>query len=79
MMRFPKMVSSNDQNANVFSQCTYDDFIPIPGRQPALRKPQQMLGYFQHRNNVQTTTQKIQDHNLFSDFAKVVEKIEDQR
>jgi hypothetical protein len=79
MMRFPKMVSSNEQNANVFYLCTYDDFIPIPGRQSALRKPQQMLGYFQHRNNVQTATQKIQDHILFPDFAKVVEKIEDQR
>jgi hypothetical protein len=38
-----------------------------------------MLRYFQHRNNVQTATQKIQDHILFPDFAKVVEKIEDQR
>ena len=76
-MRFPKIVSSNEQNANVFSLCTYDDFIP--GRRSALRKPQQMLGYFQHRNNVQITTQKIQDHILFPDFAKVVEKIEDQR
>jgi hypothetical protein len=76
-MQFPKMVSSNEQTANVFSQCTCDVFIPIPGRQSALRKPQQMLRYFQHRNNVQTTIQKIQDDSLFPDFAKVVVKIED--
>jgi hypothetical protein len=70
MMQFPKMVSSNEQNANVFYLCTYDDFIPIPGRQSALRKPQQMLGYFQHRNNVQTTTQTIQDTAYFQTLQR---------
>jgi hypothetical protein len=79
MMRFPKMVASNEQNPKVFSQRTYDVFITIPGRQSALRKALHLLRYFQHRNSVQTTIQKIQEDSLFPDIAKVVEKIEDPR
>ena len=79
MMRLPKMMASNEQNAKVFSHCTYDVFITIPDRQSALRKALHLLRYFQHRNNLQTTIQKIQDDSLFPDIAKVVEKIEDQR
>jgi hypothetical protein len=78
-MRFPKIVISNEQNAKVFSQYTYDVFMPIPDRQSALRKALYMLRYFQDYSNVQTTIQKIQDDSLFPDIAKVVEKIEDQR
>jgi hypothetical protein len=79
MMRIPKMVASNEQNPKVFSQRTYDVFITIPGRQSALKKALRLLKYFQHRNNVQTTIQKIQEDSLFPDIAKVVEKIEDPR
>ena len=78
-MRFPKIVISNEQNAKIFSHCMYDVFMPIPDRQSAFRKALYLLRYFEHRNNVQTTIQKIQDHSLFPDIAKVVEKIEDQR
>lgn len=78
-MRFPKMVASNEQNPKVFSQRTYDVFITIPGRQSALRKALHLLSYFHHRNNVQTTIQKIQEDSLFPDIVKVVEKIEDPR
>ena len=73
------MVASNEQNPKVFSQRTYDVFITIPGRQSALRKALHLLSYFHHRNNVQTTIQKIQEDSLFPDIAKVVEKIEDPR
>lgn len=79
MMRFPKMVVSNEQNVKVYSQCTYDVFITIPDRQSALRKALYLLRYFQHRNNVQTTIHKIQDDSLFPDIEKVLENIEDQR
>jgi hypothetical protein len=78
-MRFPKMVARNEQNPKVFSQRTYDVFITIPGRQSALRKALHLLRYFQHRNSVQTTIQKIQEDSLFPDIAKMVEKIEDPR
>jgi hypothetical protein len=70
---------SIEQNAKVFSQCTYDISMPIPNIQSALRKALYLLRYFQHYSNVQTTIQKIQDDSLFPDIAKVVEKIEDQR
>jgi hypothetical protein len=79
MMRFPKIVICNEQNAKIFSHCTYDVFTPIPDRQSALRKALYMLRYFQDHSKVQTTIQKIQDDSLFPDIAKVVEKIEDQR
>jgi hypothetical protein len=79
MMRFPKTVASNEQNAKVFSHCPYDVFTTSPGRQSALRKGVHLLRYFQHCINGQTTIQKIQYDHLFPDFAKVVEKIEDQR
>ena len=78
-MRFPKTVASNEQNAKVYSQCTYDVFITIPDRQSAVRKTLYLLRYFQHRNNVQTTIQKTQDERLFPDIAKAEEKVEDQR
>ena len=73
------MVANNEQNPMMFSQRTYDVFITIPGRQSVLRKALHLLSYFQHRNNVQTTIQKIQEDSLFPDIEKVGEKIEDPR
>jgi hypothetical protein len=70
MMRFPKMVISNEQNAKVFSQCTYDVFITVLDRQLALRKAQHLLGYFQHNNIMQTTIQKNLRQELISEHRK---------
>jgi hypothetical protein len=70
MMRFPKMVISNEQNAKVFSQSTYDDFITVLDRQLALRKPQHLLGYFQHHNIMQTAIQKSLRQQLISEHLK---------
>ncbi|MFL6491723.1 MAG: hypothetical protein ACJ70O_01325 [Nitrososphaera sp.] len=79
MMRFPKIAIFNEQNAKIFSQYTYDVFMPITDRQSVLRKSLYMLRYFQDYSKVQTTIEKIQDDSFFPDIAKVVEKIEDQR
>jgi len=70
MMRFPKIVISNEQNAKVFSQFTYHVFITIPDRRLVLRKAQHFAGYVQYRNFMQTTIQKNSRQQLVSGHRK---------